>query len=504
MSNTATYPIEDKPMTEHVDVSKKAAAGRVDTPTSDSDIIDDPELSSINEKALIRKIDYRLVPWLALLYLLSFLDRTNIGNANLFGLSVDIGLTTTQYNTCLAIFFAFYVVFEVPSNMMMKAWRPSMWLPIIMIAWGAVMIGMGFVNNFTELFITRVFLGITEAGLFPGVSFFLTQWYKRYEINFRIALFFSAATAAGAFGGLLARLINLMDGTAGYEGWRWIFILEGIATVVIAIASFWMLYDYPDTAKFLNPAEKKYVVRRLKADNDGLSHEYKNKFIVQAFLDWKAWVFALMFHFCLTPVYSFSLFSPTLVANLGYTAANAQLLSVPPYVLAALTTVLAGWLSDRKQIRAPFIIISSLTGALGFILLICTGTPGVQYVGLFLAAAGGYPLIPLVVSFGANNSGGSLKKGVTTAIIVSVGNAGGCISSFVYPREDRPRYFMGHAILLAYDIMTAVLAAFMWWYLKRENAKKDARNAQRGPWTAEDRAAQADMGENADFFRYTL
>ena len=136
------------------------------------------------------------------------------------------------------------------------------------------------------------------------------------------------------------------------------------------------------------------------------------------------------------------------VANLGYTAANAQLLSVPPYVLAALTTVLAGWLSDRKQIRAPFIIICSLTGALGFILLICTGTPGVQYVGLFLAAAGGYPLIPLVVSFGANNSGGSLKKGVTTAIIVSVGNAGGCISSFVYPREDRPRYYMGHAILL--------------------------------------------------------
>lgn len=90
----------------------------------------DTELSQINEKALIRKIDYRLVPWLALLYLLSFLDRTNIGNANLFGLSKDLKLTTVEYNTCLAIFFAFYVMFEVPSNMVMKAWRPSMWLPI--------------------------------------------------------------------------------------------------------------------------------------------------------------------------------------------------------------------------------------------------------------------------------------------------------------------------------------------------------------------------------------
>lgn len=103
-----------------------------------------------------------------------------------------------------------------------------MWLPTIMIAWGIVMVCMGFVRNFQGLLVTRVFLGITEAGLFPGVSFFLTQWYRRYEINFRIALFFSAATAAGAFGGLLARLINLMDGLAGYEGWRWIFILEGI------------------------------------------------------------------------------------------------------------------------------------------------------------------------------------------------------------------------------------------------------------------------------------
>lgn len=113
----------------------------------------------------------------------------------------------------------FYVLCEVPSNMVMKAWRPSMWLPIIMIAWGGVMTGMGFVKNFEGLLVARIFLGATEAGLFPGVSYFLSQWYRRHEIALRIALFFSAATAAGAFGGLLARLINLMDGAAGYEGW---------------------------------------------------------------------------------------------------------------------------------------------------------------------------------------------------------------------------------------------------------------------------------------------
>lgn len=116
------------------------------------------------------------MPWLSLLYLLSFLDRSNIGNANLFGLSEHLHLSDTQYSACLGVFFAFYVLFEVPSNMIMKAWRPSMWLPIIMIAWGAVMIAMGFVRNFTGLLVTRIFLGVAEAGLFPGAAYFLTQW----------------------------------------------------------------------------------------------------------------------------------------------------------------------------------------------------------------------------------------------------------------------------------------------------------------------------------------
>lgn len=149
---------------------------------------------------------------------------------------------------------------------------------------------MGFVKNFEGLLVARIFLGITEAGLFPGVSFYLTQWYRRYEINFRIALFFSAATAAGAFGGLLARLINEMDGTAGYHGWQWIFILEGIATVIVAGASFWMLYDYPDTAKFLSPEERQFMKARLALDNDGCSQAFKYKFVKDAFLDWKVWM----------------------------------------------------------------------------------------------------------------------------------------------------------------------------------------------------------------------
>ncbi|KAI9636612.1 major facilitator superfamily domain-containing protein [Dioszegia hungarica] len=465
----------------------------------------DAEALGVNEKAVLRKTDLHLLPWLSFLYLLSFLDRTNIGNANLFGLSADLGLNPTQYSACLAVFFAMYVTFEVPSNMVMKAWRPSMWIPVMMLAWGIVMTLMGIVRNYEGLLVARIFLGVTEAGLFPGVSFFLTQWYRRYEINFRIALFFSAATIAGAFGGLLARLINLMDGVAGLQGWRWIFILEGIITVLAAIASFWILYDYPDTAKFLTPVEKQYMSDRLALDRDGCSHEFKYKFAKHALLDWKIWVFCIMYQGSLMPVYCFSLFSPTLVGNMGYTAANAQLLSTPPYVAAAICTIFAGWLSDKLRIRGPLVMGFAVLGAVGFIMLLASDIVGVQYTGLFLAAMGVYPLIPLIVSWSANNMGGSLKKGVGTAMVISMGNAGGIISSFLYPSTDRPRFIKGHAVCLAYCAMTFILAGIMTLYLARQNTIKDRVLAEHGTeFTAEEKVDREDDGENVPWFKYTV
>jgi hypothetical protein len=146
----------------------------------------------------------------------------------------------------------------------------------------------------------------------------------------------------------------------------------------------------------------------------------------------------------------------------------------------------------------------SFIGAIGYMLLLVTNIPAVNYIGLFLAASGMYPLIPVVVSWGANNVGGSLKKGVATAMIVSVGNAGGVVSSFIYPKEDKPRYFKGHGICLAYCVLAFISAAFMMVYYQRANAKKDARNAARAvPFTAEEKKMYEDEGDKVDWFRYT-
>ncbi|KAK4702792.1 MFS transporter, ACS family, pantothenate transporter, partial [Phenoliferia sp. Uapishka_3] len=477
------------------------------------------------EKRVVRRIDMHLIPWLALLYLLSFLDRTNIGNANIFGLSKNLHLKPREYSNCLAIFFVFYVIFETPSNMVMKAWRPSRWLPLIMLGWGIVITLTGIVHNFPGLFTARVFLGITESGLFPGVTFFLSQWYLRHEVALRISIFFSAATIAGAFGGLLARLINLMHGVGGLEGWRWIFILEGIATVIVAVASFWMLHDYPATAKFLDERERRFVVARLARDDSGLATRYDTKFISQAFLDWKVWAFSIMYIGTLMPLYSFSLFSPTIVRDLGYTAATAQLLSVPPYIIAAFATIGAGYMSDRFQKRGIFVIAFSSIGILGFVLNIVTRNPHIRYAGVFLGAIGicafnffclprrrlpshtqTDPNVPLVVSWSANSFGGSTKKAIGMAMVVSVGNCGGIFSSYVYRVVDSPKYYLGHGSVMGCIFLQLAIATLLITVLNKENnAKQRIVDARGGaPWTAEEKKRHEDDGDKAPFFFYTL
>jgi sugar phosphate permease len=222
------------------------------------------DTSSVDAQKTLRKMDIRLIPMLAVLYLLSFLDRGNIGNAKIQGLQTDLKLTGQQYNLCATVFFFTYCAFEIPSNLLLKRFRPSIWLPSIMVAWGTVMTLMGLVKNYHGLLIARLFLGVAEAGLYPGVAYYLTMWYCTEELAFRQGLFFSAASIAGAFSGLLAYLIAKMNGVGGLAGWQWIFILEGLLTVVVAIASFFILHDFPDTAGFLTTEEKAWVVHRLK------------------------------------------------------------------------------------------------------------------------------------------------------------------------------------------------------------------------------------------------
>lgn len=395
-----------------------------------------PDTSGVDPKKTLRKMDLHLIPMLSLLYLLSFLDRGNIGNANIEGLSTDLMMTGPQYNWTLTVFFFTYCVFEVPSNLLLKRLRPSIWLPTIMVAWGTVMTLMGTVQNYKGLLIARLFLGVTEAGLYPGVAYYITLWYVRKEGQLRQAMFFSAASVAGAFSGLLAFGIAKMDGVGGYEGWRWIFILEGLLTVLVAIVAFFTIYDFPETAKFLTKEERAWVVHRLKYQGSQESGKlvaeeegFKWRYVRDAFTDWQIYAALWMYWGIVCPLYGTSLFLPSIVKELGYTSSTAQLLTVPIYITAAVLAVAVAYASDKNGQRSPYILGCMSAIAVGFIMCIAAsahgGVPGVVYAGIFITVCGIYPAFPGNVCWISNNLAGNYKRAAGMAIHIGVGNLAG-------------------------------------------------------------------------------
>ncbi|KAJ8588264.1 MFS general substrate transporter [Rhizopogon salebrosus TDB-379] len=397
---------------------------------------------------ILRKVDWHILPLVTLFYLLSFLDRVNVGNAKVAGMSTDLNLTGLKYNIAVAVLFPTHCLAEVPSNIALKLFRPSRWIPTIMVAWGLVMTLMCLVNSYQSLVIARACLGLAEGGLLPGVNYYICNWYPRSERSKRLAIFFSAVTLAGAFGGLLAYGIENMDGIGGLHGWQWIFCLEGLATVAVACVAFFSMQDYPDAATFLTEPERAYVLDMLKHDDNNLAAHYSIQFVLQAMKDYKIYIQVLIALGFAVPGYAIAIFTPTIINELGYSSTHAQLLTVPPFVVACCVTLIVGIYSDKHSLRGPYIIGSSSVALIGYIVLYCSTRPGPSYVGVFLAALGVYPSIPVFLAWVGSNAGGDLKRGVALAIVIGLGSLGGICASFTY--IDPPRFNVGHGTIMGF------------------------------------------------------
>ncbi|KAJ3876174.1 MFS general substrate transporter [Lentinula edodes] len=484
------------------------------------------DITGVDERKLLRKIDIALIPWLSLLYLLSFLDRTSIGNAKLYNLEKDLNITDTQYLLALTVFFFSYAIFEVPSNVFLKRLRPSLWLSGLMFCWGIMMTVQGLVHNFGGLTGMRWMLGMFEAGLFPGVNYYLSCWYKRSEFGIRAAIFFSAATVSGAFGGLLAAAISNMDGIGGKPAWAWIFILEGLATVIAGALSFFIIQDFPDTAKFLTEAERTVVVRRLQGDDQfsAAGEKLKMKYIYKSILDWKTWIGMIVYVGADMPLYAFSLFLPSIINQLvlivqkGFKATPANLLTVPVYAFACLITCVVGFLADKWGRRGYFNLcvnfLPSLFRAAGYIILIASRNAALSYFAVYLATCGIYPVIPNSIAWVSNNVEGSYKRSVTLAMVISFGNINGAVSSNVYRAKDQPWYPLG--LVLLYIGLGLISSTTFLVLLKRENAKRE--RGERNEIIGDEKSsgheingryetvadAKADKGDEWSGYRYTI
>lgn len=506
---------KDPPTDPEKTVEEKGATEHEHT-VSTADI-DTSNTSDVDERQLIRRVDWRLVPWFSLLYLLSFLDRTSIGNAKLYGLEADLRISDNQYLVSLTVFFISYSIFEVPSNIFLKRMRPSVWFAFLMTMWGLMMMLQGFAHNFGGLVGLRWMLGMFEAGLYPGMAYHLSCWYKRSELGIRTALFTSATTLSGAFGGLLAAAISNMHGVGGKTAWSWIFILEGLATIAAGVASYWVVQDFPEDAKFLTEKERAFMIRRLQGDDQfsaaGEKLEMRN--ILASFRDWKTWFGMAQLMGCDMPLYAFSLFTPSVINQLGFSATPANLLTVPIYAFAAIVTCCVAYYSDKHGRRGYCNIVMLSIGAIGYIILAVSRNAKLSYIAIYIASCGIFPVVPNTVTWVANNFEGTYKRGVSLALGISMGNLNGAVSSNVYRAKDRPWYPLGHGLVLMYICIAIIANALFLYLLKQENARRDRgeRDEVIGPEglvdngngryaTVED--AKREKGDNWSGYRYIL
>jgi MFS family permease len=467
---------------------------------------------NVNLKRVLLKLDLNVLSAVSILYLLAFLDRGNIGNAKIEGLATDLHLEGNQYNIALSMFFITYALFEVPSNMMLKRLTPSIWLPLLMVGWGITMTLMGIVRNYGGLLATRIILGAFEAGLFPGVAFYLTLFYRREEMQFRLSMFCSAASVAGAFSGLLAWAIAKMDGIAGLAGWRWIFILEGIVTVLGAILSYFVMCNSPTKAWFLSEEEGKFAEHRLRHiqyDSElhfEETHEVNWKYFRDAVTDPQVYFHVIIYYGIVCPLYGISLFLPTIITSLGYVSSTAQLMTIPVYVVAAVCSVTVALISDRVKWRYPFIVGSFTVSIVGYVMAISCNikTQGhVLYAGMFFCAIGCYSSFPAAVTWMSNNLSGSYKRAIGMAIQIGVANFGGAMSSNFYRAQDAPQYRLGHGLEVMFLSLAIISATCVELLYVRWNKKKQL-DLDAGLYDTHTMEQISALGDKGPYFKYIL
>ncbi|KAL4994663.1 major facilitator superfamily domain-containing protein [Aspergillus recurvatus] len=409
------------------------------------------------EKRLVRKIDLYLLPCIWIMYLLSYMDRTkgcSIGNAKVAGMETDLGLTSNRYSIALVVFFIGYVIFEVPSNMLLSHIKPNIYLPCIMFAWGCVTIGMAFVQTYKALIGFRVAMGILEAGFAPGVLLVISSWYKKSEQSKRFAVYISAAILSGAFGGLIAGgIVGGLDGAHGMEGWRWLFIVEGAATAVVSIAASFLLLDFPSSTKRLNERERELAMARMAAeammvdgDAEALSHGQALKASVS---NWKTWLFVVGY-MAIVGSSTLSYFYPTLVSGLGYTGNMAQYMVIPIYAAAFVCNAITGYFADRHQSKRGYFLVAMMSVAMICSIIICAVYDfKARYallviMGMGLWASNGLSLAYASVSFGEMPRE---VRGISLALVNAMGNLAQIYGAYLFPDEDEPKYLMGFGVI---------------------------------------------------------
>ncbi|KAK4241655.1 putative tartrate transporter [Achaetomium macrosporum] len=442
------------------------------------------------EKLLKRKLDYRILPAIIIMYIMNYIDRNNIAAARLAGLERDLHLSSTEFQTAVSILFVGYLLMQIPSNLFLnKFGKPAIYLPGCMVVWGIISALTAVCSNAAGLLANRFFLGIVEAAYFPGCLYYLSCWYTRKELGFRTAVLYSGALISGAFSGLISAGVTYgMDGTRGLGAWRWLFIIEGAATVLIAICCTFVLPNFPRTTKWLTEEEKTLAVWRLQEDigeDDWVNSEGQTFWqgAILAFTDLKTYVLLVLL-FCIVSSGSVTNFFPTVVNTLQAGALSSSsrnssvislLLTAPPYVLGVIATYLNATHADKTGERYWHITIPLWVAVAAYIIAATTTQVAPRYLSMMLMVPSVYSGFVVALAWISNTMPRPpAKRAAALAFINAVSNCSSIYASYMYPKSADPQYTVAMVVNCVTAFVAICAATVMRAVLVRLNKKLDA------------------------------
>ncbi|KAH7153844.1 major facilitator superfamily domain-containing protein [Fusarium sp. MPI-SDFR-AT-0072] len=470
--------IEDKPAAEQR-VSKDLADGEIVKPGDT--LADDEELTialanyvpdTAEERRLVRKIDFTLLPCLWWMYVLAYLDRGNIANANAAGMSESLNMKDSDYSLLVYLFFVGYFLCEVPSNMIMNKCRPSIYLPTIVWVWGCIVIALSQAKNYKGFLAGRFFLGCIEAGLFPGAIYLLTCWYTKKEIGKRFCIFYTSGCIAPALGGIMAgAIVKGLEGVRGIPGWRWLFIVEGALTVFCGFGLYFLLPDYPRNARYFSPDQRRLAQIRILFDRQvSVGSTTRRMTSWQAFkavvTDGKTWFFLIAYSIIILGM-SISYFVPTILKTMGYTKVTAQWMTVPIWITGAVCQLALSWTSDKLQDRRWHSCGLYGLAAVACIISAFVHSAIAKYVMMCLLVAGLYTGLPLMLNWTSESIPfPDQKRSIAIAFVNSFGHLAIIYGSYLWPSTNAPQHLVGFATLTATCGFGCVIAIVAPWYFK--------------------------------------
>lgn len=403
------------------------------------------------------------------------------GNARIAGLEADLGMSGYDYNAVISVFYVSYILFEIPLTLCCKWMGPGWFLPLTTVLFGIASLGTAWVQNFSQAAGVRFLLGVFEAAMLPGIAYYLSRWYRRAELAFRLALYMVMAPLAGAFGGLLASAILTLDRFGMFHSWRMIFAIEGIITIGLGLIGFLTLTDRPETARWLTKEEKDLAIARVKSERIGstdvLDKIDKTK-LLRGIMCPVTLSTATVFFLNNITVQGLAFFLPTIVRTIypTRTTVQQQLFTVPPYVVGAffvLALPLISWRIDRRQI---IMFLTTPLVIMGYAMFVGSNDQIVRYAATFLVASSCMALGPLTNAQVSANVVSDTARSAAIGTNVMFGNVGGLVSAWSFLPWDGPNFHIGNGLNLASASTIMILTGVTLWWMKRDNKKRDEKD----------------------------